>query len=79
MRYCSNDDCERRGSCLRYELGGRFRYAANHKVGWNRTKLAGFWVAYRNAAEARACTQFIDIRERELTNNFQHPKKHLSC
>lgn len=60
MRYCCNDDCERRNSCIRYVLGKDYRPDRPSSHGWMRSKMAGVWVGYRNKIEARSCTQYVE-------------------
>ena len=60
MRYCSNDLCDRKSTCLRYELAKPWMDKRDWRNGWFRVKRLGNWVAYKNGIEARKCTQYID-------------------
>lgn len=62
MRYCSNSQCERSTTCLRYTMGQDIvrQMKRRYGAGWCYSLRLNQWVAYRSASEGRRCGQYLD-------------------
>lgn len=65
MRYCSNDKCEIRKTCLRWQLGRRFIAGEDYGSGYWRTRRPGNWVKYGGCED---CRQYIHNNQNQLKN-----------